>query len=72
MVVITLRIDGGKTFKGLSKKEAESLAKEKRKDGFKVWVMTEESFNRQEKLANKIINEIIKEENESKGRKLES
>ena len=67
MVVITLRIDGGKTFKGLSKKEAESLAEEKRKNGFNVWVMTEESFNRQEKLANKIINEIIKEENESKG-----
>lgn len=63
MVVITLRIDGGKTFKGLSRKEAESLAEEKRKEGFNVWVMSEESFNRQEKLANQIIDEIIKEEN---------
>lgn len=62
MVVITLRIDGGKTFRGLSKREAESLAEEKRKDGFNVWVMSEKSFNRQEKLANQIIDEIIKEE----------
>jgi hypothetical protein len=62
MVVITLRIEGGKTFEGLSPEEADSLAIQKRKEGYNVWVMTDKQYKEQNELANQIIDELIAEE----------